>query len=180
MSYPITTTELMQHLRFTADASELVEAETMIQSATRFAEMYTGRRFVLETVTEYFSQFPLSSVRPIKPSGGPAESLVSLSYYDTKGTQIAITDSRILFGKVWPARLSEWPTDVMQCVPDAVELVYTTGMAPEAVPSPVKSAILLMASSLWENRENEIVGQNIKSLKPSLAAKDLLHPYKMR
>jgi hypothetical protein len=74
----------------------------------------------------------------------------------------------------------EWPTNVATGEPDVITLTYSVGGSADSVPASVRSAILLIAASLWENRENEIVGSNIKALKPSTAAKDLLHPYKLR
>tara|TARA_R110002074_G_scaffold79194_1_gene178787 strand:+ start:95 stop:643 length:549 start_codon:yes stop_codon:yes gene_type:complete len=182
MSNPISTTELMQHLRFTADASELTEAEIMIGTATAFAEQYTGRKLSAQTVVMNFES--LSSNAPLKLTGGPVSSITSVQYYDSSFNLQTLTDYRIIhrngIGYLYPVIGGEWPTDVATADPETVTITYVVGMSSADAPSPVKSAILLIAASLWENRENEIVGTNIKSLKPILAAKDLLHPYKLR
>lgn len=182
MSNPISTTELMQHLRFTADASELTEAELMLGTATAYAEQYTGRKFSSQTVVSYFESF--NTTGPLQLEGGPVDSITSIAYYDSSHTLTTLTDYRLVsrrgIGYVYPAIGGEWPSDVMSADPEAVTVTYTAGLSPENVPAPIKSAILLIAASLFENRENEIVGTNIKSLKPIIAAKDLLHPFKLR
>jgi len=182
MSNPISTTELMQHLRFVADASELSEAEIMIGTATAFAEQYTGRKYSSQTTVANF-EYLTANVR-LKLSGGPVSSVTSVQYYDSSYTLQTLTDYRLIHrngvGYLYPAIGSEWPTDVASADPEAVTVTYVVGTSSADTPAPIKSAILLIAASLFENRENEIVGTNIKSLKPILAAKDLLHPYKLR
>ena len=82
-------------------------------------------------------------------------------------------------GRLLPAIGKDWPTEV-HGDQDVIRIVYNTGLLPNDVPASVKSAILLIAASMFENRENEVVGQGIAILKPIIAAKDLLHPYKVR
>jgi len=182
MSNPISTQELMQHLRFTADSSELTEAAIMISTATAFAEQYTGRKLSSQTVVTSFET--LKSNAPLKLTGGPVSSITSFNYYDSSFNVQALTDYRLIHrngvGYLYPVIGEEWPTNVAPTDPETVTITYVVGMPPEDAPAPVKSAVLLIAASLWENRENEIVGTNIKSLKPIIAAKDLLHPYKLR
>lgn len=189
---PVTTAELFQHIRFTADAAEITEAERFIASATIWAEHYTGQYFRVTGVQEYFDNFPqqtnyLKTVRePFILKGGTTNLISSVKYYnkDAVLTTVEPTQYRLINkngkGYLRPALQTEWPTDVVYGDSDVVIVSYTTGKVPGDVPSPVKSAILLIAASMFENRENEVVGQGIAILKPIIAAKDLLHPYKVR
>lgn len=175
----------MQHLRLVADAAELVEADIMIATATAYAEQYTGRKYVSQTLVSYFDCFPSTTAKePLILLGGVVSSVTSVTYYDTSYTQQTLASSRLInrngIGRVYTSMGEFWPTDVASNEPDVVAVTYVVGMLPSAVPAQIKSAILLIAASLYENRENEIVGTNIKALKATIAAKDLLHPFKAR
>ena len=189
---PITTAELFQHIRFTPDAAETTEGERFINSATIWAEQYTGRYFKLTDLIEYHDDFPaqtnyLQTVKnPFILKGSDAVSVASITYYNNDAvlTTVDASEYRIVNkhskGHVLPSVGKFWPSDVISGDSDVVMVSYRTGLAPADVPASVKSAILLIAASMFENRENEIVGQGIALLKPIIAAKDLLHPYKVR
>jgi len=191
-SYPVSADEFFQHIRFTPDANETLEGERFIQAATIFAEQYTGRFFTVRTVEEYYDEFPkktnyLETVKaPFILKGGAANSIVSLTYYNQDQQEVTIpaTDYRLVNkrskGHVYPALGKYFPEDVLEGDSDVITLTYNAGTTPSDTPASVKSAILLIAASLFENRENEIVGTGIAMLKPIVAAKDLLHPYKVR
>lgn len=189
---PVTTDEFFQHIRFTPDAAETTEAERFLQSATLWAEQYTGQYFRLIGLEEYFDCFPqqtnyLERVKaPFVCKGGIINSISSIEYYNNDAvlTTVEASSYRLINknnkGYVYPAIGSEWPTDVTKTDSNVVKIQYVTGVLPAGVPASVKSAILLIAASMFENRENEVVGQGIAMLKPIIAAKDLLHPYKVR
>lgn len=194
--YPITTDEFFNHIIYTPTpsgdtslSSEELQAINMIATATSWAEQYTGRFFIQRTVSHYFDQFPKVSggaKQPLTVMGGVASAILGVTYSDSSYVSQTITaDGYRQIDKnskthVYPAMGSQWPTDVASGEPDVINITYTVGVLPADVPAAIKSAILLIAASLWEHRENEIVGTNIKSLKPLIAAKDLLHPYKLR
>jgi len=189
---PVTTTEFFQHIRFTPDADETTEGERFITAATIWAEQYTGQYFRITGIEEYFDDFPqqsnyLTTVKaPFVLKGGTTNSVTSIQYYNKDGviTTLDSLEYRLVNkhgkGYIRPAVQREWPTDVISGDSDVVIISYNTGKVPSDVPASVKSAILLIAASMFENRENEIVGQGIAMLKPIIAAKDLLHPYKVR
>lgn len=187
--YPITTAEFLQHIVYTTtDEAELNQAVTMIEAATNFAEQYTGRLFITRTVSQFFDRFPPSTKStklPIILKGGVSQSVASISYMDSLFSPVELPAAkyRVLERNgrthIYPAMGTDWPVDVANEV-DVVSCTFDVGTLAADVPGPIRMAILLIAASLWENRENEIVGTNIKSLKPVIAAKDLLHPYKLR
>ena len=188
-TFPVTTAEFLNHIVYTtADENELNMAISMIEAATNFAEKYTGRLFITRAVAKFFNKFPPSTKNtklPIILDSGVSRAVTSVSYIDSNltATTLPAEKYRVLERNgrthIYPAMGLEWPTNVANEV-DVVAVNYIVGTAAPAVPAPIKMAILLIAASMWENRENEIVGSNIKALKPVIAAKDLLHPYKLR
>ena len=189
---PLTTDSFFQHIRFTPDAAETTEAERFMTSATLWAEQYTGQYFRVTNVVKYMDAFParknylLAIKQPIKLAGGIVNAVSSITYYNDEEVLTTLDSStyRLLNkngkGHILPSIGGYWPTDVLTGDPDIITVTYNTGMIPADVPSPVLSAILLIAASMFENRENEVIGQGIAILKPLIAAKDLLHPYKVR
>jgi hypothetical protein len=187
--YPVTTDEFFDHIVYTtSEQSEIDQATHMIAAATQFAEQYTGRYFVVRTAEQSFDSYPTNYGKkvPLKLGGGLATSILNIQHFDSSFAVSYLTSSdyrqidRKGLSYIYPAMGKQWPTDVATGEPDVVTVTYTVGLVPAEVPSSIKAAILLMAASLWENRENEIIGQSLTSLKPSMAAKDLLHPYKLR
>jgi len=188
--YPVSADEFFDHIVYTpADAGETNQAINMIAAATAFAEQYTGRFFIVRTVNQEFDCFPTSTngkKQPFKLLGGVASAVLSQTYYNNSYALQAQDSSNYRavhkHGRtyLYPSMGQDWPTDAVMDEPSAISVTYTVGGLPSEVPAGVKSAILLIAASLWENRENEIVGQSLQSLKPSMTAKDLLHPYKLR
>ena len=187
--YPVTTDDFLSHIVYsTTDVAELNQMAIMIEAATNFAERYTGRMFILRTVTQFFDRFPPSTKStklPIILKGGISGGVTSIDYLDSlfASHNLPADKYRVLERngrtQIYPALGKEWPVDVANEV-DSLSATYTVGTRAPQVPGAIKMAILLISASLWENRENEIVGNNIKALKPVIAAKDLLHPYKLR
>jgi len=188
--YPVTSDAFFDHIVYTtSDQGEIDLALRLISSATDWVEQYTGRYFVVRNITHNLDTFPanqLGKKQPITLVGGEANSVATVSYYDSSYASQSLDSSNYRLinkhGKthVYPAMGTQWPTNVASNEPDVVAVTYEIGTLPADVPASVRSAIMLIAASLWEHRENEIVGTNIKSLKPVIAAKDLLHPFKLR
>lgn len=190
--YPVSSGDFFQHIRFTPNSDEVVEGARFIQAATLWAEQYTGQFFTVKTIEEYFDTFPQQTnyLATIKAAfnlkGGTTNSISSVKYYnkDAVLTTVDPTKYRLINkndkGYLLPALQEIWPTDVIYGDSDVVIVSYSAGKTPAEVSASVKSAILLIAASMFENRENEVVGQGIAILKPIIAAKDLLHPYKVR
>lgn len=56
---------------------------------------------------------------------------------------------RLAYGKQWPNTRAQW---------DAVRITYPVGWAVGAVPSPLKQAMLLLISQMYEHRTPEVAG----------------------
>ena len=195
-SFPVTLDEFYAHIRFTPSAEEELEGVSFIRAATLHAENYTKRFFYNRNFTMYLSEFPKVvqgarnrrlSTAPIRLIGTDVKSITSVNYYDKNGTQQTLdnTNYRLVnkfsTGYLHPSVSSEyWPTDCHDELEDIIEIEYNAGPSVGEVPAPVKSAILLIAASLFENRENDIIGSGLTVNKPIIAAQDLLFPYKVR
>lgn len=188
-TYPITVAEFFEHIVLTPDAAEEAQAVNIIAAATRWAEMYTGRMFITTALTCSMDSFPGKvggSKQPIRLTGGVPNSITAVSYINSAGVLVTLdaSDYRLVSkhgnAHLYSAIGSSWPSDVAAGEPDVVTVTYSVGDDPVNVPAPLKIAVLMIAASLWENRENDQIGQRLMSLKPTVAAKDLLHPYKLR
>jgi hypothetical protein len=187
--YPITTAEFFTHIVLTPTDAETTQAVTYIAAATTFAEQYTRRMFVQRDVNYTFDAFPSSKnykKQPFNLFGGTVSKVVDMSYYNVSNVSTSVSSSALRIVQrngnsfLYPAIGTEWPTDCASEDSDVISITYTVGEDPSVCPAPVRAAILMLAASLWENRENEVFEQSLTSLKPAIAAKDLLHPFKLR
>ncbi len=107
----------------------------------------------------------VGSVKYLEPAAGAVTTLASSEYLvDTVSVPGRI---RLAYGKSWPAHRAQW---------DAIRIQYTVGWAAEAVPQPIKQAMLLLISHLYENRTLEVPGR----LTPvQFAVDSLLAPYRL-
>jgi hypothetical protein len=105
----------------------------------------------------------------------------SIKYIDLAGDeQILDTDEysidtlsvpgrvHLAYGKSWPQARKQW---------DAVKITYVVGWEADAVPEPIKQAMLLLISQMYEHRVPEITGTIINAVKFSYEA--LLSPYRI-
>lgn len=195
-NYPVTVDEAVEHLRLgpTVDDEEWLSVEQMISAATALAESICSRSWMQTTKTVGYSRFPDSSWpktgQYLLLPGGEVSSITSLKYYDTSDPPVEKTLGSSLYRlvtgyglpRVYPAMGESWPTDANSCEPDHITITYVVGDNDVLdVPAPVKSAILLIVGSLYEYREDGVIDNaGLALVRAPVAAKDLLHPYKMR
>jgi len=150
---PITLTQAKVHLRVDDDSSDdLITA--LIVAARQYAEKYTNRAFITQTLRAYFDNFTpvIRLPRPL------LQSVTSVKYIDTNGTEqtvssslykvdVASQPSRVVpvFGEVWPSARYEI---------NAVYVEYVAGYGvAAAVPDDIKQAMYLHIGHMFENRE---------------------------
>lgn len=138
----------------------------------------TGRAMVTQVWELRIECFPRS--RYIRLPLPPLQSIDSVKYTDVDGVSQTMpsTDYRLHqqygLGFVELAAGKEWPGDLID-EQEAVQIRFTCGYgAASAVPSAVKAAALLIAGSLYRNREADITG-TIVAENPALSM--LLQPY---
>ena len=191
-SEPISLAEAKAHLRVdTADEDPLIQ--NLIAAAREACEEWCGRSFVTQTLTLTLDRFPSPSLTAPGPetawSGSfrndgtielprpPAISLTSITYIDTNGASQTLSSSGYKLDLAsQPARLApafgtSWPATRDEIA--SVVIVYSAGYgAASAVPARAKAAILLLLGTLYENREDAVVGSIVSRL--PLGVMDLL------
>ena len=156
-TYPVTLAEAKLHCRVDiADDDTLITA--LITAATEMAEQKTGRAIITQTLELTLDAFP----EAFELTRVPVQSITSVKYYDTTGTQQTLSDTLYAldaaddfgFAHISPVYGGTWPTTRDQI--NAVAVRYVAGYADAAsVPQSIKNWILLMVSTMYENRETE-------------------------
>jgi uncharacterized phiE125 gp8 family phage protein len=131
--------------------------EIFIETSRTVVENCTRRALIEQERLLRLDDFPLSDF-PIKLARNPVISVDSVKYLDTTGTLITLTndvhyrvDLVTTPSKIYP--IDSWPSTLDQEA--AVRVEYTAGYGDEDsdVPSPIRSAITLIAAHYFANRE---------------------------
>ena len=135
-----------------------------------------GRALCPQTWELVLDAFPCRRMEIPLP---PLQSVTWIKYIDTAGVEQTLSDSSYWVGTAAEPAIIQacysWPAT--QCRPEAVRIRFVAGYADtDAVPSPIKSAILLLMGDLYENREASIIG-TIQTDNP--AVDRLLFPYRV-
>lgn len=149
---PVTLAEIKKQVRaeFHEDDDNLLIG--LGAAATEWVERHTGRSLAAHTWTLTLDGFADAIRLPMPPVIG----INSVTYIDADGAPQTLADTAYrLFGAggfdpfLRPAWSTCWPATA-DGEPDAVTIEYEAGAA---CPAPVKHAILLLVSHLYENRE---------------------------
>lgn len=180
-SEPVSLSEMKAHLRVdSSDEDALISG--LISAARGRVENETSRALITQTLRLTLARFPDGRTSIMIPR--PAlQTVSSVSYYDSDGAlQTLGSSAYVVQADYEPARLqlaeSEvdgWPdTDSDRL--DTVQITYVAGWADaNAVPTPLKSAIMLIAAHLFEHREEASGGAAVKEV--PMSVKPLLAPY---
>lgn len=173
----VTVEELRLHTR-SENASEEDALGVLIDAATGQAEAFCRRRFVTQTWRATFDRFCSRGLVLPHP---PLVSVTSVKYLDTAGTEQTLSAS--LYdaktgaapGRVVPAYGTSWP--IARSEEDAVRVQYVCGYgAAAAVPAAIRQAVLIIAGTLYMNRES--VAPTAMQAVPQ-SAEWLLGPYRV-
>ena len=183
---PVTLEEVKRHLRLAvsaAQASGYSEEDEWftrsIAAARRMVEQELGRVLITQTWDVYYDRWPSNRFieLPYPPlvSAAVTYRLEDDTGYDNTFTDI-ITDIIEEPGRIVLAADESWPTGTLYPVnPIKVEIVCGYGAA-SAVPSGIRSAILLKLSDLHEERGDTLIGPSFTNLG---AINSLLQQYRM-
>lgn len=133
--------------------------ESMIVSAREYAENYTNLQFEEATYELINSVF----VQDMKLPKNPIKSISKIEYMDTDGSyQILSTDSYYIYGENGISRIHF--TDLPSIKDDkrAVKITFISGYT--TVPSSIVSYIKVLVSTIYENREQYIIGVSIETM----------------
>ena len=176
---PITTAEGRAHLRQDLRDDDMA-IDAAIRAARAYAENYTRRKFITQTVELIQTGFGSGLV---SLQTGRIQSIESIEYLDgLAATQVlAASEYQLVrscqpwavapsYGKTWPVTLSYY---------DSVTITFVAGYGddPEDVPQDIRQAILLLLGHFYENRSDEVTGTIVSS--HVLRSQDLLKPYRI-
>lgn len=174
---PITLQEAKDHLNFDGSLDDAL-IEFIIKTAREMVENLTGRALItrtLELTTDCFSDV-MELPKPM------LQSVPNVTYIDTNGaaqtlsTSVYDVDVKSTPGAVRLAYGQSWPS--IRSVYNAVTITYTAGYGDNAqdVPSPLRSAMLLIIGHLYENRE---ATAPISISEVPMSVKFLIAPYRI-
>ena len=144
-------------------------------------ERHTGRALITQTRVAYFDKWD----DDFDLAGTPVQSITSLKYFDRNATETTVSDTSYLLDaqrgelvfKFGIAPPTLWLREVN---PIQVTYVCGYGSTADTVPSPLRTAIKMMAAALWEHREDVIIGQLALEAKVTARGFDwLIGPYKV-
>lgn len=177
-SEPVTLVEAKAHLRLEGtDDDTYVSA--LIQAARQHVEEVCWRGVVTQTREAVLECFPDSD--GVELPGGNLASITSVTYTDADGasqtlaTSVYEADTVSVPGRMLLAYDQSWPSTRSQW--DAVRVRYVVGWAVADVPAPLKQALLLLVSQLYEHRTPEVTGVSMG--KVGFAVDALLSPYRL-
>lgn len=173
----VSDAEAVAHAKIDSDAATADSAliNDLVLTAIRWAERYCRRAFVTQTITltldsdEFVTPFTL----PRPPFG----SVTSFNVYDIDDSATAITSANYRITGDDPARIQPkadgWDLETTY---KAAVIVYTAGYgAASDVPEDIKTAIRIVFTDLYENRQN-YVAENLHNLK---LAQSMLADYRI-
>lgn len=176
---PVTLDELKIQRRLPDSHDEDNELARLIAAARQQYEQYecqTRVQLLTATYEARFDTFPDDDGRIVLPVP-PLQTVESITYVDSDGNEqtygtldgspatileYAIdTKSIPEKGEIQLAYSYSWPT--IQSVANAVRIRFTAGYGdePASVPERIRNWILMLAATMHEHREFEIVGGNI-------------------
>lgn len=166
---PLDTVTVKLHLRVEADFND---DDILIEHLKKVAririEKLTGRKFITQTHKAYYDAFPDGNYFEI-PFGKLA-SVTHLKYTDADGDQSTWDSGNYIVDTVSePGRLIladgiSWPTPsggLYPSNPIEIQFVCGYGTKAEDVPEPLRQAMLMLITHLYEVREPVIVGQRV-------------------
>ena len=159
---PVTLAYAKNHLRVDISDDDTLIGN-LITAARKYAEIFCARSIAQHTYRADLPGFYDLMELPL----GPVQAISSIKYYDTASPSVLQTlDSSVYslqkdcvyrnYGKSWES---------VGVRPDAVQITFTTGYSDLAspedtvanVPEAINSAILLLVSDLYENRESQVL-----------------------
>jgi uncharacterized phiE125 gp8 family phage protein len=174
---PVLLQEAKEHLRVTHDDEDLLII-SKLASAVRKCEEFCHRQFGRTQLVLVLDRFPTGR-KPLFLPRPPLVSVDSIAYVDPENVTRLFVDPAIDTasepGRIQPEVGLVWP--VVRDVIGAVQIEYTAGYTESTLPSLLRDAVLLQLGSLYEHREDIVVGTI--SSKLAMGVEDLLMPFKV-
>jgi uncharacterized phiE125 gp8 family phage protein len=183
----ISLDEAKDRLRRTSDtAVEDGQIEALIDAAVAYLEEDVRISLLTQTRRIWYDGIPCDGTFLL--DRGPVASITSVKLYDTADAATTLSSTIYQLDAVsQPARLvarsgQSWNSSTSLRSVNAVAIEYVAGFGSSgsSVPSPLKQAVLLLAGSLFEHREQVIVAQFAgQFLELPFGYKELTGPYRL-
>lgn len=168
----ISLTEAKAQLLVTHDDDDTY-IRSLIDVVNLMVENFTNRTVEIVEKVEDFDGFST----PLVLGFAPLYEITSIQYQDSDDVQQTLAsytlDTRPTYAEITPAYGEDWPTTHAKI--KSVTVTYQAGYTD--TPEPLKQAGLMLLSSLYEQREDHIVGQSIAEV--PVGAKSLMTPYRI-
>ncbi len=169
----LTLSEITQHLRVYDEYDEGYLWQ-LYEAAYDSAEAYMNRvilksKVIIET-DDLTAKLPQ----------GIAEGVESITYMDSEENRVDLLD--YTFNEITNKVEVRRPARLVLCSSKAskYQITFTTGWDESEVPATIKQALLLLIGSLYEMREDTVIGQGVTVNKVPNTHKALLSKYKIR
>ena len=173
--------DMKLHLRVDIDDDDAL-ITSLIKAATRSVENITRRALITQTWEMALDNWPGSGeiVIPLPP----LQSISSIKYKDSEGVESTwdaanyIVEVRSDPGRVKLAYEASYPTDTLYPI-GAIKVTFVAGYGDAAtdITEAITAAVKLLVGTLYENRENIVIGQLPKEV--PFTVESLLSPYRV-
>lgn len=158
---PVTLDMVRAHLRNEDMRFDDAYLEGLIRAAAAHVEKQYGLALLTQTIAEYHRGFPCSPDAPLLLRIAPLVSVTSVVYVDSAGNTQTWAASEYKSGSydltafITPKINYNWPSGLAN-YPDTVTVTYQAGFGQKAssLPENIRSALLLIIGSMYENRED--------------------------
>ena len=164
---PITVRDAKKQMRIEHSDDDSLIAR-LINTAIAYVDVRgaLGRAMITQTWGEWLAPNPSVVYLTL----GPVQSVSAIKYYDANNAlqtdtlsnyHVLGTSGRTLIS---PKSGFSWPTTFQR--DDAIKIEYIIGFGDAAtdVPETIRHALLMLVAHYYENRENELIGVNSKTL----------------
>jgi len=177
----ITLSDIKVHLRVSGSSEDDL-LTSMIKTARRTMEAYTGRALITQTWEQYFDKLPNEDFVTLQKA--PVQSITSISYWlnDTSQTFTAsyynLDDSGI-FPRVYLDDDRDWPSLDNRRNAVTIRFVAGYGDAATKVPEEFIHACRLLVGFMYENRDDRISRSPFKTAALPTTVSWLLNPFRL-
>ena len=174
---PVSLSEAKEHLRIT-NSNDDSFINRLITSARQISENFTGLGFIQQSYSIFIDEFPKSGV--IKIPKQPFLSLQAINIYDASDNFVAEDLNLYSIDQIQGRIVLKdgYIVPIAKRKVNGIEISFNVGYGANAsdVPEDIKTAILLLVASMYENRGNNIQEQLHLS---KTGAAEILQPYKI-
>jgi uncharacterized phiE125 gp8 family phage protein len=180
---PVDLDEVKAQLRVDGTTEDTHLDRLRIAARNYIERTVLNRALVTQTWDCYLQDWPLNNYIEIPLP--PLVSITSIKYTDYLGVESTFASTNYMLdiqaepGRVYLKWDKSWPSVSLQVV-NGIVIRFVAGYgAASAVPEDIKQAILLNIGSMYENRENNMVG-NFQQLQLAFGSDALLDSYRIR